>query len=158
MKIIPLGKSKEMTAQELYKSLNEEADLYRKEKKRTSYSGIHKYLYLLKGKQRYPCLMDEKQVVISFPPLTNSNITKISKETKELFLEVTGESVPKCREVMDALLHGMVKIPLQSNETGTNNLSVEPVKIVDVEGKLYVVYPSKIDLNFSDINVLRDGQ
>ncbi|RWS11240.1 leucine-rich repeat-containing protein 47-like protein, partial [Dinothrombium tinctorium] len=166
IKLTPLGRSKEMTAAELYKTLNEEADLYRKEKKRTTYSGIHKYLYLLKGKQRYPCLVDEQGTVISFPPLTNSNVTKISKETKDLFLEVTGESVPKCREVMDALLHGMAKMQLASlttnggdcSNTAFHILEVEPVKIVDIEGKLYNVYPSKVDLNFTDINVIRESQ
>ncbi|CAG2180595.1 unnamed protein product, partial [Oppiella nova] len=47
IRLIPLNRPKEMSAQELYKQLNEEAEAYRKEKKRQSYSGIHKYLFLL---------------------------------------------------------------------------------------------------------------
>ncbi|CAG2112793.1 unnamed protein product [Medioppia subpectinata] len=176
----PLNRAKDMTAQELYKQLNEEAEAYRKEKKRQSYSGVHKYLFLLKGKQRFPCVMDDKQTVISLPPLINSETTKITEETKDILLEVTGESVPVCRKVMDALLHGMLKqnlsavAPVDTDSNGggavevvavtagvaalairPKSLSVEPVKVVDTEGKLYVQYPSKTDLQFADIDVKR---
>ncbi len=72
-----MNRQKEMSAQELYRTLNDEAEAYRKEKKRQSYSGIHKYLYLLKGKQRFPCVLDENQKVISLPPLINSETTKV---------------------------------------------------------------------------------
>ena len=77
IRIHPLGRFREMSASELYKTLNDEAEAYRKEKKRNTYSGIHKYLLLLKGKQRYPCLIDSSNKVISFPPITNSELTKV---------------------------------------------------------------------------------
>lgn len=77
IRLQPLGRSNEMTASELYKTLNDEAEAYRKEKKRNAYSGVHKYLLLLKGKQRYPCLTDSAGVVISFPPITNSDNSKV---------------------------------------------------------------------------------
>ena len=169
IKFTALNRQKEMTALELYKQLNEEAEAYRKEKKRQTYSGIHKYLYLLKGKQRFPVVMDDQQKVISLPPLINSETTKITEETKDILLEVTGESVPTCRKVMDALLHGMLKLGLSrapvSVTASDNNteatpplktLAVEPVKVVDLEGKLYVQYPSRTDLLFEDIDVKRE--
>ncbi|XP_054166342.1 leucine-rich repeat-containing protein 47-like [Oppia nitens] len=184
IRFVPLNRHKDVTAQEFYKQLNEEAEAYRKEKKRQTYSGIHKYLYLLKGKQRFPCVLDDNKTVISLPPLTNSETTKISENTKDLLLEVTGESVPTCRKVMDALLHAMLKLGLGNSSTApttdistgdqkTNGdqppqpltaisdcvslktLTVEPVKVVDIEGKLYVQYPSKTDLIFEDIEVKR---
>jgi phenylalanyl-tRNA synthetase beta chain, putative (fragment) len=77
IRLQPLGRYREMSASELYKLLNEEAEAYRKEKKRNTYSGIHKYLLLLKGKQKYPCLVDSSNKVISFPPITNSELTKV---------------------------------------------------------------------------------
>lgn len=77
IKLIPLNRQKELSALELYRQLNEEAEAYRKEKKRQAYSGIHKYLYLLKGKQRFPCVLDDNNVVISLPPLINSETTKV---------------------------------------------------------------------------------
>jgi hypothetical protein len=73
---------------------------------------------------------------------------------------------------MDALLQSMLKLGLKSEtntgesnaESNDNNkpfipklksLSVEPVKVVDNEGKLYVQYPSRVDLYFDDIDVKR---
>lgn len=84
-----------------------------------------------------------------------------------MFLEVTGESQPMCKKVMDSLIHGMLKIGMGEAKTdnGTKpnnvemlpkNLNLEPVKVVDPEGKLYVVYPSKVDLLFDDIRVARE--
>lgn len=77
------------TGADLFQQLQTEADNLRKEKKRNVYSGIHKYLYLLEGKSLYPCLLDASNQVISFPPITNSDITKMSPNTKAMFVEVT---------------------------------------------------------------------
>lgn len=79
IKLVPLGRASEVTAMELYRSLNEEADQFRKEKKRNTISGVHKYIHLLKGKQLYPVLLNfSKDKVISLPPLTNADFTKVS--------------------------------------------------------------------------------
>lgn len=75
--IKPLNGNTEMTGADLFNKLQSEANALRKEKKRNVYSGIHKYLYLLEGKEKYPCLIDANNSVISFPPITNSNITKV---------------------------------------------------------------------------------
>lgn len=82
-------RNKMFTGAELFQQLQTEADNLRKEKKRNVYSGIHKYLYLLEGKPLYPCLLDAEAKVISFPPITNSDITKMSANTKTMFVEVT---------------------------------------------------------------------
>lgn len=76
--IKPLNSNNEMTGADLFNKLQSEANALRKEKKRNVYSGIHKYLYLLEGKQTYPCLIDANNSVISFPPITNSDITKVT--------------------------------------------------------------------------------
>lgn len=63
---------------------------------------------------------------------------------------------------MDSLIHGMLKIGIGQSKTSENgiprpnHLDIEPVKVVDPEGKLYVVYPSKVDLMFDDIKVSRE--
>lgn len=77
IRFVPLHRQTEMSAIELYKTLMEEAEAVRKEKKRNTFSGIHKYLYLLKGKSRYSCLTDSEGTIISFPPITNSETTKV---------------------------------------------------------------------------------
>lgn len=75
--IKPLNMNVEMTGANLFTKLQNEANAVRKEKKRNVYSGIHKYLYLLEGKDKYPCLVDTNNSVLSFPPITNSDITKV---------------------------------------------------------------------------------
>ncbi|XP_076346036.1 leucine-rich repeat-containing protein 47-like [Tachypleus tridentatus] len=172
IKLFPLGKNIELTAEELCAQLNKEAETLRKEKKKNVYSGIHKYLYLLKDKSHYPCLVDESSQVISFPPITNSSGTKVTEETKDIFVEVTGCSLSTCKEIMDALLLNMLQLGIgetgsqdTSNNSDTENdksskkgrqLIVEQVKVVDEEGKLRVVYPSRTDLQLDEITVLRE--
>lgn len=66
-----------MTGAQLFLKLQTEAENIRKEKKRNVYSGIHKFLYLIEGKPKYPCLLSSNNDVISFPPITNSELTKV---------------------------------------------------------------------------------
>lgn len=79
LKLQPLNRNDNMTGAQLFAKLQAEADALRKEKKRNVYSGIHKYLHLLEGKPKFPCLIDASDRVISFPPITNSEISKVIK-------------------------------------------------------------------------------
>ncbi|XP_026988916.1 leucine-rich repeat-containing protein 47 [Tachysurus fulvidraco] len=174
LRIVPLGR-KEMKAGDLLKMLQQEADEQRKQRKRQNVSGLHKYLQLLDGKDHYPCLVDADGHVISFPPITNSDRTKIKKSTSELFLEVTSStSLQTCKDVMDLLIIKMAELnkftfdnreePCSDDETGSASnpatdcstsaeLTVVQVKVVDEEGNLKVLYPSKTDLT-SDVSHL----
>lgn len=159
--LVPLNRgAKSMTGLELYKLLNQEAEAYRKEKKRNNYSGIHKYLYLLKGKTHYPVVVDGNDTVITLPPLTNAEHTKITTETRDVLIEVTGSKTPNCKNVLDTLLYEMLKLGIatkKQDEDQYPTLLVEPVRVVrnEEEQKLFVVYPSKIDLIYDDINIVR---
>ncbi|KFV55281.1 Leucine-rich repeat-containing protein 47, partial [Tyto alba] len=173
LKIMPLGR-KEIKAKDLLRQLQLEAEEQRKQKKRQNVSGLHKYLQLLDGKENYPCLVDAEGVVISFPPITNSEKTKIRKDTRDLFLEVTSDtSLQICKDVMDTLILKIAELnrfTLENKEdSGSDNesdalcgpvnlnpsqnvqmmnfpLVVEQVRVVDTDGNLKVLYPSKTDL------------
>ncbi|XP_072739679.1 leucine-rich repeat-containing protein 47 [Ciconia boyciana] len=173
LKIMPLGR-KEIKAKDLLRQLQLEAEEQRKQKKRQNVSGLHKYLQLLDGKDNYPCLVDAEGVVISFPPITNSEKTKIRKDTRDLFLEVTSDtSLQICKDVMDTLILKIAELnrfTLENKEdSGSDNesdalcgpvnlnpsqnlqlmnfpLVVEQVRVVDTDGNLKVLYPSKTDL------------
>lgn len=73
-----LNKKTKMTATELNIELNKEAEAYRREKKRSNYAGLHKYLHLLDKKEKFAYLEDSGGNVISLPPLTNSENSKVS--------------------------------------------------------------------------------
>ncbi|XP_054250944.1 leucine-rich repeat-containing protein 47 [Indicator indicator] len=169
LKIAPLGR-KEIKAKDLLRQLQLEAEEQRKQKKRQNVSGLHRYLQLLDGKDNYPCLLDAEGAVISFPPITNSEKTKIRKETRDLFLEVTSDtSLQICKDVMDTLILKIAELNRSTlenkGESGSDNdsealqgpvslnsqaenlpLVVEQVRVVDTDGNLKVLYPSKTDL------------
>ena len=44
---------------------------------------LDRYLDLIHGKPVYPCLTDAEGVVISFPPITNCELTKVSITNQE---------------------------------------------------------------------------
>jgi len=48
------------------------------------------YLHIIKDKPNYPVFYDENRTVLSLPPIINSEATKISPETKNCFIEITG--------------------------------------------------------------------
>jgi len=72
-KFIPLESSHEMTINEIL------------EKNET---GI-KYGHLIKNSEKAPIILDSNGHTISFPPIINSERTKISKNTKNILVEVT---------------------------------------------------------------------
>ncbi|XP_045482778.1 leucine-rich repeat-containing protein 47-like [Harmonia axyridis] len=149
LKLRPLNRSEEMTGQELFEKLQIEAENFRKEKKRNTYSGIHRYLYLIEGKPEFPCLLNSKGEVISFPPITNADISQMELGSTDIFLEVTSsESLQIYKNVMNNLLREMVLL-------FEADLNVLQVRINDEEGTMKNVYPSKADLNFSDENLIQ---
>jgi len=48
------------------------------------------YSWLLKDLPRYPLLVDSKGTVLSMPPIINSEDTKVTDQTRNLFIDVTG--------------------------------------------------------------------
>ncbi|XP_038076810.1 leucine-rich repeat-containing protein 47-like [Patiria miniata] len=184
IQITPLGRNKITSANALMTQLHKEADDLRKEAKRNAISGIHKYLELLDGHRMYPCLCDREGQVISFPPITNADITKISRSTEHILIEVTSSTdLAVCKKVMDALIHRSAEILLDppasgisasgdpeedvnqepSDEEavskvtgGSRSLVVEQVRVSAADGGLKVLYPSRNDLqDMTDIKVIR---
>ncbi|KAM5140718.1 leucine-rich repeat-containing protein 47 [Mantella aurantiaca] len=171
-KIVPLNR-KEINAKELVRQLQFEAEEQRKQKKRQNVSGLHRYLHLLDGKENFPCLVDAENAVISFPPITNSEKTKITKSTQALLLEVTSaSSLQTCKDVMDALIVKMAELnkftvenkeadvgsdtedqggsaPQTPETSDSAQLVLEQVRVADMGGNLKVLYPSKTDLILS---------
>lgn len=152
----PLGSSTSYTAAQLYAKLRAEAEQLRKEKKRNVYSGIHRYLYLLEGKPLYPCILNAA-TVISFPPITNSDVTKMSTESTEMLVEATSStSQDACRRAIEQLLVEVLSLGLTDTP---NTLTVHRVRITDQQGNLRAVFPSRTDLKYEQgqgIKVIRE--
>jgi phenylalanyl-tRNA synthetase beta chain len=74
VRFVPLGMSEELNLREI---------LERHPK------GVE-YGHLLEGMELFPLLVDSEGTVLSMPPIVNSEDTKVTVETKNLFIDVTG--------------------------------------------------------------------
>jgi phenylalanyl-tRNA synthetase beta chain len=50
------------------------------------------YAWTLEGKKKYPLFVDSMGEVLSFPPIINGELTKLTGNTRNLFIEMTGTS------------------------------------------------------------------
>ena len=58
---------------------------------------MKKFTPILEGHSKYPVFFDAQRQVLSLPPIINSDKTKISLETKNVFIEITGTDIMKTR-------------------------------------------------------------
>ncbi|MCS7113819.1 MAG: phenylalanine--tRNA ligase subunit beta [Nitrososphaerota archaeon] len=130
VKFVPLGKSEEMTPKEI---------LERHEK------GVG-YRHLVDWAPRYPILMDRDGKVLSMPPIINGELTRVTADTRNLFLDVTGpsyEAVEKSLKVLATALADMggtlEKVYVQYPDRMVVSPNLEPEKM-----KLRVKYASRL--------------
>lgn len=147
IKIKPLGRGSVVTAAEYYEKLKGEADAIRKEKKRSQFTGIYKFLHLLDDQSTFAYL-ESDNTTLSLPPLTNADLTKLSINTKKILVEITSsDNAAICNIVMSQLLSKALELNLSpSTDDDICSLQLEQVRIVNNEGDLKTVYPSKVDL------------
>jgi len=48
------------------------------------------YGHILQGCSRYPLIVDAKDQVLSFPPIINGELTRVTEDSRDLFIDVTG--------------------------------------------------------------------
>lgn len=112
---------------------------------------------MLEGKPQYPCLLDAQGQVISFPPITNSDITRMSFESTSMLIEATSStSQDACKKALDQILFEVLSLGVTENE---GSLTVHRVRVTDSQGNLRAVYPSRTDLKFDDtqsVKIIRE--
>ena len=77
---------------------------------------LKKYLHILDGKPYVPVNYDSKRRVMSLPPIINSEHSKITLGTKNVFIDCTATDETKARIVIDTLVtlfSQYCKIPFQ---------------------------------------------
>lgn len=62
------------------------------------------YGYILKGYEKYPLILDSEDNVLSFPPIINGNLTQITTETKNIFIDITGTDLNTLNYVLNILV------------------------------------------------------
>jgi phenylalanyl-tRNA synthetase beta chain len=64
-----------------------------------------KYSSLLKTLHQYPTIADRNNQILSFPPIINSNNTKINDKSSNLLLEITGTNLETCKSILAILAY-----------------------------------------------------
>lgn len=98
---------------------------------------IKKFLPIIRDSPVYPLISDSKRTVCSLPPIINSDHSKISLETKNVFIECTATDVTKANIVLNQMVAMFSQYCGEATGDASQKFTVEPVK---------VIYPEKRDL------------
>lgn len=120
IKFRALHQDKEMTAEELMKVYA--ADMQLKH-----------FLPIIRDSDVYPVIYDQGGVVLSMPPIINGEHTKITLNTRNVFIEATATDLTKARIVLDTLV-------TMFSEYCAEPFTVEPAEVVYHDGREHV-YP-----------------
>ncbi|THH10082.1 hypothetical protein EW145_g1580 [Phellinidium pouzarii] len=114
IKFVPLNKNKAYTAEELI-------TVYESDKH------LSKYLHIIKDSPVYPIIYDQKDQVLSMPPIINSERSKITLNTRNVFIDVTATDQTKLAIVVNI-------IATMFSEYCDESFTIEPVKVVYPDG------------------------
>ncbi|XP_047532163.1 phenylalanine--tRNA ligase beta subunit [Vanessa atalanta] len=120
IKFKALNQTKELTASELM-------ELY------SSHAQLKQYLNIIKDSPVYPVIKDKNGVVLSMPPIINGDHSKITLNTKNVFIECTATDLTKAIIVLDTIV-------CMFSEYCTNKYEVQQCKVFAPDGT-YELYP-----------------
>ncbi|RXW24622.1 hypothetical protein EST38_g1242 [Candolleomyces aberdarensis] len=115
IKFAPLGKSQEYTAEELM-------TVYESEKH------IARYLHIIRDSPVYPIIYDSQDRVLSMPPIINSEHSKITLNTRNVFIDVTATDQTKLDIVVNI-------VATMFSEYCEEPFTIEPVKVILPNGQ-----------------------
>lgn len=139
IKFIPLNQTKEFNAEELFEFYS------------TTNNHLKPYLPIIKDLPLYPVIYDKNNVVLSLPPIINGNHSKITLDTKNIFIEVTALDLEKANIVLDTVV-------TMFSQYCSKPFIVEPVKVINESVNCKTIYPkleySKMRFEIDSINQL----
>ena len=110
IKFIPLNQTKEMNAEQLMQ-------FYEKDKH------LGRYLHITRDSPVYPVIYDANHNVCSLPPIINSDLSKITLNTKNVFMEVTATDKTKLEIVVNMMM-------AMFSQYASEQFTVEPIQII----------------------------
>jgi len=87
IRFLPLDMKKEMTLREILK----------KHPKGIEYANV------IESARKWPIIVDRKNRVLSFPPIINGELTRVTEKTKDLFIDVTGTDERAINQALNIL-------------------------------------------------------
>ena len=64
---------------------------------------MKKFLPIIQDFERYPVFYDQSRQVLSLPPIINSEATKITLDTTDVFVEITATDLLKAKTCLAVL-------------------------------------------------------
>lgn len=128
VQFIPLGKTEAMDLEEILRKHEKGRD----------------YAWTLEGYPKYPIIMDSQNEVLSFPPIINGTLTTVTEDTKDIFLDLTGND-------MNAVNHALNIVSTALAERGGK---IERVEVIfpDESLKTPNLEPINMDLELGYLN------
>ncbi|XP_018797279.1 PREDICTED: phenylalanine--tRNA ligase beta subunit [Bactrocera latifrons] len=120
LEFIPLNQTEKMNGHELM-------DFY------TNHAQLKQYLPIIRDSPVYPIIYDANGVVLSLPPIINGDHSKITLQTRNVFIECTATDLTKAKIVLDTLV---CMFSVHCDEKFT----VEPCDVEQPDGTV-VTYP-----------------
>lgn len=120
IRFIPLNQTKEMDGEELMEFYSTHAQL-------------KTYLPIIRDSPVYPCIYDANGVLLSLPPIINGDHSKISVDTKNIFIESTATDLTKAKIVLDTIV-------TLFSEYSVQPFTVEAVEVQNADGSV-TLYP-----------------
>ncbi|KJE94828.1 phenylalanyl-tRNA synthetase [Capsaspora owczarzaki ATCC 30864] len=90
-------------------------------------SHLREFLPIIRDKPRYPVIYDAKNVVLSVPPIINGDHSKISLNTRNVFIECTATDRTKALIVLEIMV-------TMFSQHCAKPFVIEPVEIVHADG------------------------
>lgn len=136
IKFVPLSRKEEVDGNGLMRMLKDDPKL-------------GKYLYMIEKEELFPAFVDSEGVIMSVPPIINSEHTRIKETTKNVFLDITATDYTKANIVLNTLI-AMFSCYCEQPFT------VEQVNVVDaVTGKVTPFPNLEPGVFKADINYLK---
>ncbi|NYZ76677.1 phenylalanine--tRNA ligase subunit beta [Candidatus Micrarchaeota archaeon] len=115
------------------------------------------YSIILEGCRKYPLLVDSRNQTLSFPPIINGELTRVSGSTRNIFIDVTGTDA---NAVMDALKITALALVDRGGELFTVEVvGKKKLQTPDLECQLEELPVEKINkmlgMNFSEAQLLK---
>jgi phenylalanyl-tRNA synthetase beta chain len=110
IKFVPLNQTKELDGDQLMQ-------FYEKDKH------LGRYLHIIRDSPVYPVIYDSNRNVCSLPPIINGDLSKISTQTRNVFMEVTATDKTKLEVVVN------IMVAMFSQYTA-EPFTVEPLQII----------------------------
>lgn len=139
IKFIPLNQTKEFDGAELI-------EFYKQPEQK---SNLGRFVHIIENSPVFPVIKDANNVVCSLPPLINSEHSKISLDTRNVFIEVTATDKTKSEVVLDQLV-------AMFSRYCDEQFTVEPVEIVSKHNGQSRVTPNfkerQMDVSIAYVN------